>query len=387
MSHTLVQQDHELEFILQVLQHDSSHMIPKFSASMDWDRLSKLIIRHRVWHQVCTVIKPLQHEVPLDFFERLSQLCQKDTLKMLTLASENVRVASSFSSHAIFHCFFKGIALNTQLYGSLTSRPCKDIDVWVAPEDIPQASALLESLGYQQTVPNYALSGFQKKYYFRNNHDIAFYNTKHKIEVELHFKLAKPGLNFFLPTEAITKNIKLFNTSLTTLNDDYHLLYLMLHGARHAFNRLRWLQDIVLYIKSGTCSLDNVFQLAKTIKCEHIVEQSLLLVQMNFGESDPQLSLLIHNPSKKAMKLAHAAQEFILSDYEYTGQGSINNKLYFKYQIYLIQLAPFHRKFLVGFKHIFKIDKLFPYVRFPDTCYFMYYLLYPFWVIKMFLFR
>ena len=384
---TLAQTDKELAFIVLALQSTTCVEGLKPYKDLDWDTLFNKTIRHRLWHQVFAAIKPLMNEVPESFFERLQQYCQLDKLRIIKTASETARIASAFTGHSLFHCFIKGMVLNVTLYPSLSMRPCKDIDLWVHPDDFPRASAVLETLGYQKKAPNYELKGLQKRYYMRHKYDIAFYNPKKRIEVELHFKLTKFAVNFPHPTTENTKSIKIFNTSVQTLDDDYNLLYLMLHGARHAFNRLRWLYDIALYLKSGNCDLLHVTNLARDIDCEHIVEQSLLLVQETFGPRDSTLSSLILNPSKRSIYLMNTAQDFISADYEFTPKYSLYNKMFFKYRFYLATLAPFGEKLQVVLGDLFKIDKLFPYVRFPDWCFFMYYLLYPFWIMKLFISR
>lgn len=382
-----MQLNDEFKYLIQTLQTSPAKKGDSINSPIEWDLLFQLIVRHRVWHQVYTALISGHDEVPQPFYERLGQLCRQDTARILMTATEIKRIASVLMEECIFHCFIKGIMLNVQIYPSLASRPCKDIDLWVELKDLNQAQFLLESLGYRQKNPSYELEGFQKQYYLGHKRDIAFYHEEKKIWVELHFKLEYFGSPFFSPTPQITKAVTLFNCQPLTLKDDYHLLYLMLHASEHAWIRLRWLNDIVLYIKSGQCDLLQVMDLAKMIKCEHIVEQSLLLVQTNFGQNDASLSQLIPNPSKRALKLARTAQSFIEADYELTTEYPIFHKMFFKYRWYLAAQTPAQKKLRVVMNDLFKIDKIFPYVRFSNKYWFMYYLMYPFWILKLLIAR
>lgn len=375
----------ELGLVFSVLQ-DTIPMQLKFNQNIDWDELYRLIIRHRVWHQFFAALKSIQNQIPTPFYNKLAFFCQKDTKRILINTSECIRIATAFNERGIFHCFIKGIVLNALLYQSLTARPCKDIDVWVDPEIIPEAVLLLEQLGYEKTDPIYTLQGFQKQYFMRHRHDIKLFHKEKKVEVELHFSLAHVGLTI-IPTEPSTQSVTLFNTRLKTLDNDYNLLYLMIHGAIHAWTRLRWLNDIKLYIKSGLCDLKNVRFLAESMECVSIVEQSLLLVQNNFGHKDTDLSCLIEKPSKKSVKLAKMAQSFIAAHYELTTEYSIFNKMFLKYRVYLMVLAPPKKTLRVVGRDLIKLERLFPYVRFPDRYAFMYYILYPLWVLKLFIAR
>lgn len=382
-----MQPNDEFKYLIQILQTSPAKIAYAIKPSIDWDLLLQLIVRHRVWHQVYAALTSVHEDIPQPFYDRLGRLCRQDTARILKTAAEIKRIASILMKEHIFHCFIKGIMLNVQIYPSLASRPCKDIDLWVDLKDLTQAHSLLHSLGYRQKNPHYELEGFQKQYYLRHKQDIEFYHEEKKITVELHFKLEDSGVLFFSPTPLITKSITLFNTQPLTLKDEYHLLYLMLHASKHAWTRLRWLYDIVLYIKSGHCDLVLVMDLAQKMECEHIVEQSLLLVQTNFGQNDASLSQLIQKPSKRALKLARTAQSFIEADYELTPQYPIYHKMFLKYRWYLAAQAPAKNKLRVVMNDLFKIDKIFPYVRFSNKYWFMYYLVYPFWILKSFVIR
>ena len=58
--------------------------------------------------------------------------------------------------------------------------------------------------------------------------------------------------------------------------------------------------------------------LAKQLKCQHLVEQTLLLVNDLFTLSNTQLVTLIQNPSRRGAQLAVLSKQFIAADYEMT---------------------------------------------------------------------
>jgi hypothetical protein len=338
-----------------------------------------LVLRHRVWHQVHNALH--HHTSTIPIAATLAQHCHKDKRRILITASETIRIADEFTKKVIKHCFIKGTLLNVHIYGGLNTRPCRDIDIWVDVNTYSSAIATLLSLGYQKKLPGYKLTGFKKRWYMRNKHDMAFYHPTRHILVELHFRLSYFGLDFF-PLSAITYNpIYLFNVPILAPDNDYHLLYLMIHGAIHAWIRLRWLQDIALFINNNQCDLKHVYDLATQIKCQHIVEQALILVNNHFNLTHSTLTQLIQNPSRRGLRLAAIAQQFITADYEMT-DGIKNINMFFKYRIYLSKLAVNGQKLRAIVGDLFKIDELFLYFTFPDKISFMYYLIYPLWVIK-----
>lgn len=371
--------NHELRLLLSTLQNKPHVRELTPHPDIDWALFYKLVLRHRVWHPVHHALT--HHAPPIPIAAALSTHCERDKRRILMTAGETLRIARELTKQSIIHCFIKGILLNVHVYGGLNTRPCRDIDIWVHAKTYTNAVAALLSLGYQKKLPTYQLKGFKERWYMRHKHDIAFYHPEKNILVELHFRLSYLGLDFF-PLQDITRiPISLFNIPIMVPHDDYHVLYLMIHGAIHAWIRLRWLQDIALFIGNHKCDLARVYALASQIDCQHIVEQTLLLVNQLFKLDNPSLHPFIQKPSHRASTLAAIAHEFINADYEMT-DGIKNIKLFFKYRVYLAKLAVRGQTLHAVWGDLFKLDELFCYVTFPDKLSFMYYLLYPLWIIK-----
>ena len=366
----------ELALILKTLPINRSNSNTlNIDPNINWAFFYKLVCRHRVWHQV---LESIDADTPIT--QTLRAHCQHDKQRILITAGETIRVSKQLSAHHILHAFVKGTLLNVYLYGELGTRPCRDIDVWIDVNDYKAASKILLSLGYQKKLPHYELTGFKERYYLKHRHDIAFYHPTQKTLIELHFKLDYFGIDFF-PIKSLTpKPVMLLNIPTPTLPDDHHLLYLMIHGSIHAWSRLRWLQDIALFIKENRCDLNHVFVLAKKIHCDHIVIQTLLLTNQLFPMQHDELQALIQNPSRRSSQLAELGMRFITADYEFT-DGIKNIPLFFTYRFYLIKLAVRGKKFSALRDDFFKIDELFSKITFPEKLSFMYYLCYPLWIL------
>lgn len=379
----MIRKNNELNLIFCFL-NSSAHPI-LHEQNIDWDLFLKLIIRHRVWHQILAVTR-IQTNFLIPIHSKLNDICHKDTLILLRMVAATVSIADLFAKHHIQYCFLKGITLSVQLYEAINQRPCKDIDIWIDKKNYQKAMSLLESLGYQKVHPIYKLEGFQEKYHLAHKRDIKFYHPQHKVQVELHFRLSYFGVDFFPLSSEISKSIKLFDQEILTLKDDYHLLYLMIHGAAHAWSRLRWLYDIALYINAKKCNLNNVVNLATQLGCDYIVEQALIMVDTHFGVNDPLLESLVKKAGKKSKLLAKSGLNFIDSPDEHF-DTNIFSKAYFKYHYYLTKIVPWTRKLQVIKEDWIMIENLFYLVRFPKPLTCLYYVIYPFWFIKRFVFR
>lgn len=381
---SLLKSGPELALILNTLQAHAPHGRSLFiDPTINWSLFYRLVRRHRVWHPVRKALIPVNHsESTIPIAQALSNHCQRDQRRILITAGETIRIARAFEKKAIAHCFVKGTLLNVHLYGGLNTRPCKDIDVWVDANTYAEAMATLIELGYQKTYPTYDLTGFKEAYYLSHKHDLAFTHPTLHVVVELHFKLNYFGIDFFPLNTVPLSRIGLLNVPILAPEDHYHLLYLMIHGSIHAWLRLRWLHDIALFIDSNRCDLNDVWRLAGLLKCQHIVEQTLILVNTLFSTHHSALAPFIQSPSRRAMRLASLAQQLIGSGYEMT-DGVSNIKMFIKYRFYLAKLAIHGKKIQAIWGDLFKIDMLFPTMTVPKRLSFLYYLAYPFWIMRL----
>lgn len=372
----------ELSLILLILQNQLNNTkFMQLLLQIRWDYLYTLIIRHRVIEQVYSELKNTP-QIPVNFIAKLRQTNHQIKFNLLNMHAETIRITRILEEHDLPYIIVKGIPLAIEIYGGSDKRQCKDIDLWVTPDNLEKVQKLLIDAGYQQTLPSYQLSGYKKNYYLCHKHDLAFFHSERKVEIELHFRLEYLGINFFKFNQVATQQIISNKDQIVTLQHDYHVLYLMLHGAIHAWSRLRWLHDIYLYVTQDKCNLTNVYQLSLKLDCSHIALQTLSLLNKVYNYQTPEINQLLSKIDKRSVLLAQTAHQFIVADYELTGGHGIFSKMFFKYRFYLSKLAAKGQRHQAIFGDLFKIDRLFPYFNLPRGCEFGYYLLYPLWIIK-----
>jgi hypothetical protein len=359
----------ELDLIRQILINSDTPPV-----TVNWQYLYTLSIRHRVTHQVYQYYQ--KHNLPIG--NDLTEYCHKDKLRILSTIGETIRIANQFNKLNISYAVVKGIILNAHIYNDINSRSCRDIDVWVDISQYKQAMDALYSMGYITQRPDYNLEGYKEEYYLTHRHDMEFYHPDRRVLVELHFSLNYLGINYFSLSDSVLHKVKVLNTDIYTLDDNYHLLYLMLHGSVHAYSRIRWLNDIAQYIKSNKCDLNIVLMLASKINARHIVLFSLILVQDIWGIN----TAIIAMPDKQANYLAKLCKEFISADYELVDGIGSSFRMFTKYRWYLCKLAVKGSKLNALIGDLFKIDNLFTHLTLPRQICFMYYVFYPLWVIK-----
>jgi hypothetical protein len=165
-----------------------------------------------------------------------------------------------------------------------------------------------------------------------------------------------------------------------TLKDDYLFLYIIMHGAVHGWTRLRWAYDIFLYLQSNRCDIKKVMHLAETIHAGHIVEQAFLLLEALFPSMIKTQNILLHKPQQRSIQLTALSFEFFENNY-LVSDSFKKMPLYIKSLLYRSKLSNSKKPLTMLFASVIKIDRLFSCVNLPNKLSFLYYGLYPFWLI------
>jgi hypothetical protein len=86
------------------------------------------------------------------------------------------------------------------------------------------------------------------------SNDLGFYNKYHSVFIELHWRLFREKIARHLSFAQMytdRKNIKVYTDTLPTLSHEMLLVYLCLHGSKHAWERLEWICDIDRLVRSS----------------------------------------------------------------------------------------------------------------------------------------
>ena len=180
--------------------------------------------------------------VPSSVRNRLAYEYKRNTMQMLKLCGEMEQVSQLFNKENIRLLFLKGPHLGHELYGDLSLRTSHDLDILVPPEDFDKAEKLLLEAGYENDNPLPTVLNSRR---WREHHGKYFHPEK-KMIVEIHWRLNPPPSKD--PTfEELWERKQLCSFShhpLFMLGEEDLYMFLIKHGARHGWFRLRWLLDI-----------------------------------------------------------------------------------------------------------------------------------------------
>gem|GEM_PF-4012171 len=214
---------------------------------VEWDKFIAWVKRHRVTPAVYRYIKKNPAEVPEVVANKIEQRYKKVTQKNMLLLSETVKICSNLSEAGISAVPIKGVILSYQLYGDFISREVRDIDLLIDQERLTESIAFLEKKGY------YIESKISKnKKKIKNTfYPIVLKNLENYVSIELHRRLLPwEGIGSDL-TETFLNNKEFVEAGLYSLRvppPEQHSIFCILHGMKHLWSSLQWVNDII-YLK------------------------------------------------------------------------------------------------------------------------------------------
>lgn len=237
--------------------------------------------RHRMSHQqIDCWLKEDSQKAFLS--EKINQLkAVKNFLWVTHLLNEN---------NIPFTCF-KGPLLSYRIYNDPTVRISHDIDILINKETINAVIKILTKNGFQLTENMFwPQKKVQQELFTKAVHHLSFYNSQLQTCVEVHWVL--------IPTIPIRekKMQKLITENLTTiefsgqpfsvLSPKFEFLYLLIHGSRHGWNRLKWLVDIHDY-PMQQLDINKLKTLITQLKAWRIIGQTNTLLDYFFNQKLP----------------------------------------------------------------------------------------------------
>lgn len=348
---------------------------------IDWQLFLELTEHHRVYPLAYRCLSTLGHSVvPTEIVSALRQKSRHTTSKCLQMTGELVKVLRAMEQKGVRGVVLKGIPLATMLYGDLTLRASRDLDILVWPEDMEKAAKIIEAHGYHRMHPSFEVTPARLRNWMRKDHHVEYWHKEREICLELHWRLGHHSLE--IPLNHIERKLTKVNIAgqqVYTFGAEELLLYLVLHGASHAWFRLRWLCDIGVMLRQESFSWKKLYVLAERLGTETLLNQAIILAQQLLEAPVPDNISEVVRKDRKAQKLAGMALPFISTINYDSASLKISMPLYYYKHRYDFTLQSGWKQ-KIAFMHglLSPADRDIESVALPDYLYFIYYLLRPF---------
>ena len=240
------------------------------------ERLRSLLRQDIDWHGVISTanrhgVLPLLYRslsrsspdaVPKAVLDRLRESFRSNAQRSLFLTAELHKLLDLFAVHGINVIPFKGPILAASVYKDLSLRPFGDLDVLVSRDDILKAGGLLASLGYQPTTGN-GVALEQDP----DPEDVAYVGPKfyvfvhrdHGARVDLQWRVTQRYFSFSLEENhgrGRLVPVMVAGRSVLTFAPMDLLLILCAHGAKHQWQRMKWICDVAELVSTEKEKID-----------------------------------------------------------------------------------------------------------------------------------
>jgi hypothetical protein len=252
--------------------------------AIDWNGFLRVVKRQRVVGLVHHALLSARIDIPSPIAKEIASGARLTALRNLAMGAETVRLHRAFDEAHIPVVVLKGVALAQLAYGSLHSKHARDIDLLVPPDRAEAALRLLEREGYALASPAQYLSEAQRRALVRYGREAEFAHRGNNLRVELQWRMAdNPLLLRDVDAHSTTQNVYVFDgVSVPTLAEEHLFAALCVHGALHAWSRLKWLADLNALIGANDADIVRLYRSAQHIGAGLCAGQVLLLRQRLF---------------------------------------------------------------------------------------------------------
>ncbi|WP_341279074.1 nucleotidyltransferase family protein [Paenibacillus sp. FSL H8-0537] len=283
----------ELQFILECLRPNADPAVigRRWAGSrLNGEKIIELARHHRVYPSLYLKLKQLVKPVlPKSVLLTLQQDYYANTLMMLRLSAEMQRIVAALAERGIRSLQLKGPVIAHELYGDISQRTSKDLDILVPIEDVDRAEALLEELGYYDRDPAPRLFNDLKW----KTHHSCFEHTINQTQIELHWRLSPDAVKevSFEQLWAQRRIYEQTGSPIPYLGPEHLFHYLASHGARHGWFRLRWLHDIAQLASACEDGGESLIEETRRNGGAAAIGQALVLARELFGVKLPETLL------------------------------------------------------------------------------------------------
>ena len=259
------------------------------AARIDWELFPRVVARHRVEGLVHDGLRRAGVQAAPAVADRLAATASGIVRENLRFAAASGRLTKVLDAASVPHLFVKGVTLNMLAYGSLGLKRAWDIDLAVDIADYEPACTALERAGFRPVSPGPDATPEQRRAWVaRRKH--SEWTDPTGVAVELHASLTDnplmaPGLAIGVGAREVAVAPGL---ALPTLPPDPLFAYLCVHGATHAWSRLKWIADVAAMIAGADdAEVERLHRAAAALGAGRSSGQALLLIARVFDRPLP----------------------------------------------------------------------------------------------------
>ena len=253
----------------------------------DWSAVAALAKRHRVAPPLLRGIRAGAAGPASGIEPKLERVRERSVYRGMAQAAALKRATSLLAAAGVPCLVLKGLSLDQRLsrfYGHPLARDAGDIDLLVSPGTFRAAERVLLGNGWRRVKPSFRETPARNRWYarFRKEHLLVGPGGL----LDLHWRLSHNPFWFDVPFERLHTGrvtVEIGALSFQALGPEDEFVYLMCHGARHYWKRLKWLCDVAAILASmGPERLERVSARCRRHGLQSVLASTLFLCRETF---------------------------------------------------------------------------------------------------------
>jgi hypothetical protein len=277
---------------------------------IDWKTFISLAYHHRVvpiLHAQRAILRA--KGCPEDVLQGLAEASMRNVLRNGAMTGELLQLSDILERNHVPMIAIKGIPQAILLYGGIQYRSPGDIDVLVSPDSMGMAHQALCNAGYVPQSRYSASPLIQTISKLLVNHTSYRNKNNQGHYVELHSRLYFYRSVLSLDFDSIlasSQEVNIGCCNVQTLSDDLTVIFLLAHGALHAWHRLFWVCDTAqLFHGHGPLNWASLMDMAAKLGVARSVASGLILSNRLLGSPLPEVVSLFAERDSMVEKLVH----------------------------------------------------------------------------------
>jgi hypothetical protein len=269
-------------------------VVERGAVELDWDLFQRLVTRHRVFPLAEHALRECGVILPVAMGNALRAAATKASWGELRLAGELRALLTLLGEAGIKPIILKGLGLAIQAYGKLGMRYNRDIDLLVTQAEVPAVCGTLEKAGFERIEPPPNVSQAALQRWLRRQKDIVYSRPERQEIVEIHWRLFdNPHLLRFENSTARGQVSLAQDFCIETLPKELDLIFMCVHGAHHAWSRLKWIADLnAMFTQMTMLELIRMHEAARASGVHRATAQAMLLCARLLGLVIPAVVLV-----------------------------------------------------------------------------------------------
>lgn len=283
---------------------------------MAWPNLLSTARWHGIVPLVYETLSQRSSELPENAWSNLQREFRQNATNSFLYAAELVRLTNHLKKQGIPTIAFKGPTLAVSLYGKLSLRTVRDLDLLVPRDQLDLALESLRVCGYQ---PVSGLGGAPPRVSGNSRKHILLFHESLGFNVELHWVLTERSFAFPLRFEQLWAErcaVSVMGQPVATLSREHTLFMMCAHGTSHCWWSLKWICDIAQAVLAfPRLDWNRVMTRARASGCHRMLSVGLALASDVCGvklpgELEPSVT------SEKVRAICRDAQRRLFAERE-----------------------------------------------------------------------